>query len=93
MALLGSHAVVGVPRINWRRMGTDVSSEPGFLRKKRRTGSSWLRANLPPKKQNKTKTKTNKNKKLKDKAKTPNTNFQIATALTVSKKIFIMIST
>ena len=35
-----SHAVVGIPRINWGKMGTDVSSEPGFLSKERRTGSS-----------------------------------------------------
>ena len=32
-------------------MGTDVSSGPGFLSKKRRTGSSYLRANLPQKKE------------------------------------------
>ena len=35
---------------NWRKMGTDVSSGPVFLSKKRRIGSSYLRANLPQKK-------------------------------------------
>ena len=41
MAPLGkSHAVVGVPRIKWRKMGTDVSSGPVFLSKKRKIGSS-----------------------------------------------------
>ena len=37
---LASHAVVGVPHIKQRKMGMDVSSGPGFLSKKRRTGSS-----------------------------------------------------
>ena len=37
---LASHAVVGVPHIKWRKMGTDVSSGPIFLSKKRRVGSS-----------------------------------------------------
>ena len=41
MAPLGkSHAVAGVPRIKRRKMGTDVSSGPVFLSKKRRIGSS-----------------------------------------------------
>ena len=40
MAPLGSHAVVGVPHIKCRKMGTDVSSGPVFLSKKRRIGSS-----------------------------------------------------
>ena len=41
MAPLGkSDAVVGVPRIKYRKMGVDVSSEPVFLSKKRRFGSS-----------------------------------------------------
>ena len=35
MTALGkSHAVVGVPRIKQRKMGTDVSSGPVFLSKK-----------------------------------------------------------
>ena len=34
-----SHAVAGVPHIKQRKMGTDVSSGPGFLSKKR-IGSS-----------------------------------------------------
>ena len=34
-------------------MGTDVSSGPVFLSKKRRIGSSWLRANLPQQKKKK----------------------------------------
>ena len=37
-APLSSHAVVGVPHIQWRNMGTDVNSGPVFLRKKRRIG-------------------------------------------------------
>ena len=32
-------AVVGIPHIKWRKMGTDVSSGPLFLSKKRRIGS------------------------------------------------------
>ena len=37
---LASHAVVGVLHIKWRKMGTDVSSGPDFLsKKKRRIGS------------------------------------------------------
>ena len=36
---LASHAVVGIPHIKWRMMGTDVSSGPVFLSKKRRIGS------------------------------------------------------
>ena len=36
---LASHAVVGVPHIKWRKMGTDVSSGSVFLSKKRRIGS------------------------------------------------------
>ena len=47
---LTSHAVVGVPHIKQRKMGMDVSSGPVFLSRKRRTGSSQLRANLPQKK-------------------------------------------
>ena len=36
---MASHAVVGVPHIRKeRKMGTDVSSGPAFLSKKRRTG-------------------------------------------------------
>ena len=31
---LASHAVVGVPHIKWRKMGTGVSSGPVFLSKK-----------------------------------------------------------
>ena len=31
---LPSHAVVGIPHIKWRKMGTDVSSGPVFLSKK-----------------------------------------------------------
>ena len=38
--LAKSHAVAGVPRIKWRKMGMDVSSGPVFLSKKRRSGSS-----------------------------------------------------
>ena len=38
-------------------MGTDVSSGPVFLSKKRRIGSSQLRANLPQKTKTKTKSK------------------------------------
>ena len=37
---LAHHAAVGVARIKQRKMGTDVSSGPGFLSEKRRTGSS-----------------------------------------------------
>ena len=37
--LLSSHAVVGVPHIKERKMGTDVSSGSGFLSKKRKIGS------------------------------------------------------
>ena len=37
---MAHHAVLGIPHIKWRKMGTDVSSGPGFLSKKRRTGSS-----------------------------------------------------
>ena len=37
---LARHAVAGVPHIKQRKMGTDVSSGPGFLSKKRRIGSS-----------------------------------------------------
>ena len=36
---LACHAVLGVPSIKWRKMGTDVSSGPVFLSKKRRVGS------------------------------------------------------
>ena len=36
---LASHAAVGAPHIKWRKMGTDVSSGPVFLSKKRRIGS------------------------------------------------------
>ena len=36
---LANHAVVGVPHIKWRKVGTDVSSGPVFLSKKRRIGS------------------------------------------------------
>ena len=35
---LASHAVAGVPHIKWRKMGTDVSTGPVFLNKKRRIG-------------------------------------------------------
>ena len=48
-----SHAVVGVPHVKWRKMGMDVSSGPVFLSKNRRIGSSYLRANLPPKRKKK----------------------------------------
>ena len=37
---LASHAVADVLHIKWRKMGTDVSSGPVFLSKKRRIGSS-----------------------------------------------------
>ena len=37
---LAGHAVVGVPHIKYRKVGTDVSSEPVFLSKRRRIGSS-----------------------------------------------------
>ena len=37
---LASHAVVGIPNIKQRKMGTDVSSGPVFLSEKRRIGSS-----------------------------------------------------
>ena len=47
---LARHAVVGIPHIKWRKMGTDFSSGPGSLSKKRRNGSSYLRDNLPQKK-------------------------------------------
>ena len=48
---LARHAVVGVPRIKQRKMGTDVSSGLVFLSKKRRIGSRCqLRANLPRRK-------------------------------------------
>ena len=41
MAPLGkSHAVAGVPRIKWRKMGMDVSSGPVFHSKKRKIGSN-----------------------------------------------------
>ena len=36
---LASHAVAGIPHIKWRKMGTDVSSGPVFLSKKRRISS------------------------------------------------------
>ena len=40
MAPLGkSHAVVGVPRVKRRKTGTNVSSGPVFLSKKRKIGS------------------------------------------------------
>ena len=42
-------AVVGIPRIKQRKMGMDVSSGTAFLSKKRKIGSSQLRANLPQK--------------------------------------------
>ena len=35
---LASHAVIDILHIKWRKMGTDVSSEPVFLSKKRRLG-------------------------------------------------------
>ena len=35
---LVSHAVAGIPHINWREMGTSVSSGPVFLSKKRIVG-------------------------------------------------------
>ena len=48
---LASQAVVGVPHIKERKMGTDVRSGPVFLGKKRRIGGRCqLRANLPQKK-------------------------------------------
>ena len=50
---LARHAVIGVPHIKWRKMGIDVGSGPVFLSRKRRIGSSWLRANLPQKKRKK----------------------------------------
>ena len=44
-------AVAGIPHIKWRNMGTDISSGPIFLSKKRRIGRGcWLRPNLPGKK-------------------------------------------
>ena len=40
MALVGKiHAVVGIPHIKRRKMGTDASSGPVSLSKKRRIGS------------------------------------------------------
>ena len=33
---IGSHAVVGVPHIMWRKMGADVSSGPVFLQKQKK---------------------------------------------------------
>ena len=59
---MSSHAVVGVPHIKQKKMGTDVSSGPVFLSKKRRIGDVssgliFLKKNkkdnpppLPPKK-------------------------------------------
>ena len=48
MVPFGKSGVVGVPHIKQRKMGTDVSSEPVFLIKKRRIGSRCqLRVNLP----------------------------------------------
>ena len=47
---LAGHTVVGIPHMGWRKMGMDVSSGPVCLNKKRRIGSSQLRANLPQKK-------------------------------------------
>ena len=48
---LSSNAVVGIPHTKQRKMGTDVSSGPIFLSKKRRIGSSCqLRASLPQQK-------------------------------------------
>ena len=45
---LSNHAVAGVPHTKQRKKGTDVSSRPVFLSKKRRIGSRcWPRANLP----------------------------------------------
>ena len=47
------HAVAGISHIKQRKMGTDVSSGPVFLSKKRRIGGRcWLRANLPQQKEN-----------------------------------------
>ena len=39
MHCLSSHAVIGVPHIKQRKMGTDVGSGQSFLSRKRRTGS------------------------------------------------------
>ena len=53
---LASHAVVGIPHIKQRKMGTDVSSGPVFLSKEKMIGSRCqLRANLPQNKQKKPK--------------------------------------
>ena len=41
MHCLSSHALAGVPHIRYRKMGTDVSSEPIFLSKKRRIGNGF----------------------------------------------------
>ena len=30
---LSGHAVVGIPRVEWRKMGMDISSGPVFLRR------------------------------------------------------------
>ena len=51
MYCLSSRAVAGIPHIKYRKMGTDVSSGPVFLSKKRRIGGRCkLRTNLPQKK-------------------------------------------
>ena len=50
MALFGKPCCGRHPTYKVEEDGMDVSSGPVFLSKKRRTGSSWLRANLPPQK-------------------------------------------
>ena len=39
-ALLSSHTVAGIPHIKWRKMGTDGSSGPIFVSKKRKIGGT-----------------------------------------------------
>ena len=38
MHRLSRYGAAGLPHIKWRKMGTEVSSEPIFLSKKRRIG-------------------------------------------------------
>ena len=50
-----AHAVAGIPHIKQRKIGSDVSSGPVFLSKKRRIGGRCqLSANLPQKKKKRT---------------------------------------
>ena len=53
MAPLGPSCYGRRPTYEVEEDGHDVSSGPGFLSKKRRIGSSSLRANLPQKKKKK----------------------------------------